>query len=62
MLLLPRWLVGEHLRAGTLITVMDDYQVSPSTIESALYAVYPHRDLSPKVRLFIDFLVEHLAA
>ncbi|MGH8570206.1 MAG: LysR substrate-binding domain-containing protein [Gammaproteobacteria bacterium] len=51
----PTFLVGQALRSGALITVLDDYPTEPST----LYAVYPHnRYLSPKVRAFIDFLAE----
>lgn len=52
---LPSFIVGEDLRAGTLVTVLDD-AVHQS---GGIYAVYPHaRHLSPKVRAFIDFLAE----
>ena len=58
-MLLPRWLVIDQLRAGELETVLDGYQVSPSAIESAIYAVYPSsRHVTPKLRAFVD----HLAA
>ncbi|MGH8607242.1 MAG: LysR family transcriptional regulator [Gammaproteobacteria bacterium] len=54
----PTFLVGEALRNGALIIVLDDYPTEPST----LYAVYPHnRYLSPKVRAFVDFLAERFA-
>ncbi|MGH8555066.1 MAG: LysR family transcriptional regulator [Gammaproteobacteria bacterium] len=54
----PRFMVGEALRSGALITVLDDYPTEPSN----LYAVYPHnRYLSPKVRAFVDFLSERFA-
>ncbi len=50
---MPTFIVGEDLRAGTLVSVLDDY--APQTL--ALHAVYSHaRNLSPKVRAFIDFL------
>ena len=40
----------------------DDYQVSPTDIETAICAVYPSgRFLPPKVRVFIDFLAQSLA-
>lgn len=52
---LPTFIVGRDLQAGTLISVLADHL--PQTL--ALHAVYPHaRHLSPKVRVFIDFLAE----
>ena len=51
----PAYLVGEDIRAGRLIRLLPKY-----THEKAdLLAVYPdRRNLSPKVRAFIDFLTE----
>jgi DNA-binding transcriptional LysR family regulator len=61
LILVPTWLVSDHLDDGSLVPVLGDYQVSPSDVETAVYAVYPSgRFLSPKVRAFIDFLVESL--
>lgn len=49
----PTFIVGEALREGQLITILDDFEVEPL----GLYAVYPHRKLvAPKLRVFIDFL------
>jgi|SRR6218665_165126 len=54
----PTFQVGEDLREGRLLRLLPEYPVPPLT----LYAVYPsRRHLSPKVRTFIDFLVEHIA-
>lgn len=54
--LMPTWLVGEHLRDGRLVQLMEDY-VYP---DAQIYAVYPPgRHLSPKVRSFVDYLVQH---
>lgn len=54
--LLPTWLVGECLRKGYLRQVMKSYVAS----DSQIYAVYPPgRHLSPKVRSFVDHLVQH---
>lgn len=51
---LPTFIVGEDLKKGSLVSVLDDYV--PQIL--GLYAVYSHaRHLSPKVRAFIDFLV-----
>jgi DNA-binding transcriptional LysR family regulator len=52
------WDVGQELKAGRLKTVLDDFMVPAPNI----YAVYPHsRHLSPKVRCFVDFLVERFS-
>jgi DNA-binding transcriptional LysR family regulator len=52
---LPTFIVGRDLQSGTLVSVLGDF--TPQTM--ALHAVYPHaRHLSPKVRVFIDFLAE----
>jgi DNA-binding transcriptional LysR family regulator len=51
----PTFIVGRDLQAGTLVSVLTEF--TPQ--DSALHAVYPHsRHLSPKVRAFVDFLVE----
>lgn len=45
------FLVGEQIRTGTLIPVLEDFYRE----ESPICAVYPSkRHLSPKVRTFID--------
>lgn len=54
---LPEWLVEDDLRAGRLIHVLPT-QHRP---QQRLYATYVSRKyLTPKVRTFIDFLVEAL--
>jgi DNA-binding transcriptional LysR family regulator len=53
--LLPTFIVGRELQAGRLRAVLSDYV----PLERHIFAVYlPNRQLSPKVRSFID----HLAA
>ena len=55
----PRFLVGDDLRAGRLVEVLQDYTLDPIGI----YAVYPsRRHLSAKIRTFVDHLAEHLPA
>ncbi|WP_106001726.1 LysR family transcriptional regulator [Magnetospirillum gryphiswaldense] len=50
---LPSFFIGADLRAGTLVSVLDQYVPQ----DSALYGAYPHgRHLSAKVRVFLDFL------
>ena len=54
--LLPGFICGEDLRAGRLVRVLPDWEAPP---DSAVSAVYPAaRHLSPKVRVFVDFLAE----
>ena len=55
----PTFIVGDDLRAGRLISVMDEF-VDP---DLSIYAVYPHRrHVSAKVRVFVDFLAERFGA
>lgn len=55
--LVPRWLAGAELARGELRAVLTDHASDPA--ETPLYAVYPSQPhLPPKVRAFIDFLVE----
>src|SRR3546814_13789592 len=50
---LPTFIVGPCLRDGRLEVVLPDHPVP----EQGIYAVYPHsRNLSLKVRVFVDFL------
>ena len=50
------FIVRDALRSGQLVEVLPDYTLRPRT----LYALYPHsRQLSPKVRVFVDFAVQH---
>ena len=52
---LSTYLVGPDLKAGRLVRLLPDYVHEKASI----LAVYPqNRHLSPKVRAFIDFLVE----
>lgn len=54
IVLQPTFIVGDDLRAGRLVPLLQDYQVPSVTA----YAVYPsRRHLAAKVRVFIDFLV-----
>ncbi|HLT76282.1 MAG TPA: LysR family transcriptional regulator [Ferrovibrio sp.] len=51
--------IAEALREGSLVTVLQDCSV-PTTWP--IYAVYPARKhLAAKVRVFVDFLVEHFS-
>ena len=54
---LPDYYVAEHLRKGTLISLLDNQRQA----DEGIWAVYPHnRHLSPKVSLLVDYLAEKL--
>lgn len=55
---MPTFVVGEALQRGLLIPLLNDYATEPS----ALYTVYPpNRYLSPKARVFVDYVVARFA-
>jgi DNA-binding transcriptional LysR family regulator len=57
--LLPSFICGEDLRAGRLVQLLPELG---EPAESAVHAVYPAgRNLSPKVRVFVDFLAARFA-
>ncbi|MGI9384928.1 MAG: LysR substrate-binding domain-containing protein [Methyloligellaceae bacterium] len=61
IVLLPEWNIGTELRARRVRALLPDYRPAPAT--SPIYAVYPPTPhLAPKVRAFIDFLVERSRA
>lgn len=61
--LIPLWAVKSELANGSLVQVMPDHIFSPYEELSATYAIYLKRDMiSPKTRVFLDFLVEHMIA
>lgn len=55
----PDFIVGPEIAAGRLVPLLTEYE-NPF---GAIYAVWPHnRNLAPKVRAVVDFLVERFAA
>ena len=58
--LLPDWNMGIELRQKQLCAVLTDFEASPAT--SPVYALHAHqRHVPPKIRVFIDFLIETFA-
>ena len=54
--LMATWCAAEELRQGTLVPVLCEV---PLVSTQTLWAIYPSaRELAPKVRVFIDWLVE----
>ena len=57
IILVPEWLVSCELKEGTLQELLTNYSSIPK--ETPMFALYPRqRHLPPKVRAFIDFIVE----
>lgn len=57
MVQLPEYYVQQGLETGALIEVLSDYRDE----KEGIWALYPHnRNLSPKVRLLVDFLAQKL--
>jgi DNA-binding transcriptional LysR family regulator len=55
----PRYRVEEELAAGSLLAVLPEFPPSPSPVS----LLYPrNRQLSPRVRVFIDWLTKTFAA
>lgn len=54
---LPDYYVQKYLENGELVSMLDNYREP----EEGIWAVYPHnRQLSPKIRLLVDYLSAHL--
>jgi len=59
--LLPNWVIKEEIEAKQLNTVLNDYQVTATDFETAVWMLYPSRKYLPqKVKVFIDFMKERL--
>jgi len=60
LMLSPEWIIGPAIARGDLVKLLPAYKPYPTT--SSLYAVHPYqRFIPPKVRIFIDFLVERFS-
>jgi DNA-binding transcriptional LysR family regulator len=59
IVMLPRWLLADELRKGTLVALFPDHQATASEFDIAAWMLYPSRSYLPrKVRVFADFLKE----
>ncbi|PTX55999.1 LysR family transcriptional regulator [Litoreibacter ponti] len=59
--LLADWLVKDQMKIGQLVALLDAYDVSATTFETGVWALYPSRSLMPrKARVLLDFLAERL--
>ncbi|CAN5206731.1 LysR family transcriptional regulator [soil metagenome] len=58
IVLFPTYVVGAALQGGELVEILPDYLANSNM---GLYAMYmPHRYMQPKVRVFIDHLLEYV--
>ncbi len=54
------WSVHDHLKSGRLIRVLPNFEAAE---ENVLWLIYPKSNvLSPKVRVFMDFLIAEIGA
>jgi DNA-binding transcriptional LysR family regulator len=54
---LPDYYVQHYLQNGQLISMLDNYR----ELDEGIWALYPHnRHLSPKIRLLVEYLSEHI--
>ena len=57
--MLPQWWIKDDLACGTLVPLLPEWSASASSPDYNVYAVWQKgRHLPPKVRVFVDFLVE----
>ncbi len=55
----PTWMIRDELAQGLLVPVLEDFPRNPASMP--VHAVFAHnRHLAPKVRAFVDFLVERI--
>jgi len=56
---IPRYHIEDQLADGSLVEVLEPFRPAPMPVS----VLYPHsRQLSPRVRVFIDWVVEHMQA
>lgn len=58
--LLPDWLADKRIQKGKLVELFNDYDVTRNNFDDAIWMVYPTKKYLPvKVRMMMDFLIEH---
>ena len=59
IIMIPTWMMNDELNSGQLVSILEDFPVMPPS--TPIHAVFTHnRQLTPKVRAFVDFLVERM--
>jgi len=55
--MLADWMIREDIKAGRLITILDQYEAAAQDFNSGVWMLYPSRRFLPnKTRIMIDFL------
>ena len=61
IIMIPTWMTHDELKSGELVPLLEDFSLEPPS--TPVHAVFAHnRHLAPKVRAFVDFLVERMQA
>ncbi|MBY5377294.1 LysR family transcriptional regulator [Rhizobium leguminosarum] len=56
--LLPGWMIHDQLRAGAVVPILEDVDITALSFDQGVYAVFQKSPrVSPHARAFIDFLV-----
>jgi DNA-binding transcriptional LysR family regulator len=55
---LPRFLVAEDLRSGRLVDPFPTFDVTPTVFDTALWLLYPSKELPLRTRVFVDYAKE----
>ncbi len=59
--LLPNWLVSDEIQSGLLVRLFDEFDVTATDFDGAIWLLYPSREYVPlKTRVFINHIVEHI--
>lgn len=59
IVMIPSWMISEQLKLGQLVPILKSFPMLPRS--TPIHAVYAHnRHLAPKVRVFVDFMVDRL--
>ncbi len=57
--LLPAWMIADDLSTGKVMRILPDIEMTHTGFDHGIFAVFRRNDLIlPKVRVFVDFLVE----
>ncbi len=60
--LLPDWLVNDDIKSGALVRLFEQFDVSATDYDGAVWLLYPSRDYVPlKTRVFMDHLIENFS-
>ncbi len=58
--MMPLWMVKKELASGELISLLSEFELVPNA--TPIHALFPSSSmLAPKVRVFVDYLVEKLS-